>query len=127
MCGCVHAYILHVIHVHVKFSQLLNAKFVCNFPYFLTVANQCLSAEVKPMYSSHVERSTAVTVLDIGVSSSLHEQLHAESTVVREGGVVEGGLALVVESVDAHFVLEEDVNYYVLAVVAGHVERGAAV
>ena len=40
---------------------------------------------------------------------------------------MQGCLSLVVERVEAHLVLEEDVHHHILAVVAGHMERGAAI
>ena len=47
--------------------------------------------------------------------------------MVREGSIVQGCLSLVVERVESHLVLEEDVHHHILAVVAGHMERGAAI
>ena len=47
--------------------------------------------------------------------------------MVREGSIVQGCLSLVVERVEAHLVLEEDVHHHILTVVAGHMERGAAI
>jgi hypothetical protein len=43
------------------------------------------------------------------------------------GGIVEGGLASVVEGVQGDVVLEQDVDHHILAVVAGNVEGGAAI
>ena len=40
---------------------------------------------------------------------------------------MEGCLSLVVERVEPDFVLEEDVHHHVLAIVAGHMEGGAAI
>ena len=47
--------------------------------------------------------------------------------MVREGSIVQGCLSLVVERVEAHLVLEEDVHHHILTVVAGHMERSAAI
>ena len=47
--------------------------------------------------------------------------------MVREGSVVQGGLPLVVERVEPHLLLEENIHHHVLAVVAGHMEGGAAI
>ena len=79
------------------------------------------------MQGSHVERSTSVLILHVGVGPSFHQQLHTEGTMVREGSIVQGCLSLVVERVEAHLVLEEDVHHHILTVVAGHMERGAAI
>ena len=65
----------------------------------LTVSNECLSAEVEAASGGHMERGTALGVLDVGVRSGLDEQLHAEGSVVGEGSIVERGLPLVVKSV----------------------------
>ena len=43
------------------------------------------------------------------------------------GSIVEGGLAPIVKGVQGDVVLEQDVDHHVLTVVAGNVERGAAI
>jgi len=70
----------------------------------------------------HVEGGASINVLYVGVRSSLHQQLHTESTVVGEGRVVQGGLPPVVEGVPGYLVLQENVHHHILAVVTGHVE-----
>ena len=43
------------------------------------------------------------------------------------GGVVQRGLAAVVESIEQNLVLQEDVHHNILTVVAGNVQRSAPV
>lgn len=93
---------------------------------YLTMPDESLSAQIEPMHSSHMQRSPSLRVLDVGVSPCLNEQLHTESTMVGEGGVMERCLPLVVQGVERDLVLEEEVNNNVLTVVTGHVQRGAA-
>ena len=46
------------------------------------------------MEGGHVERGATLRVLDVGVSPCLNEELQTQGTMVREGGVMEGGLTL---------------------------------
>ena len=78
------------------------------------------------MHGSHVQWSATLGILDIWIGTSLGEQLHTESTMVREGSVMERGLSLVIESIDGDPILEENVHYYILAVIASHMERCTA-
>ena len=90
------------------------------------MTNECLGSQIKPKHGRHVQWGAPLNVLDIGVCPCVNEQLHAESSVRKVGGVVERGLSAVVESVEGDSVLEQDINDHVLAVVTGHVEGGAA-
>ena len=78
------------------------------------------------MQSRHVQWSPTIHILDVGVSPCLNEQLHAQSSMVREGSIVERSLAAVVEGVARHLVLEENVYHDVLTVVTCHVKGRAA-
>ena len=46
--------------------------------------------------------------------------------MVREGSVMERGLSLVIESIDGDPILEQNVHYNILAIIASHMERCTA-
>ena len=77
------------------------------------------------MQCSHVQWCPAIHVLDVGVGPCLNQQLHAQSSMMGEGSVMEWSLSTVVESIACHIVVQENVDHYVLAVVAGHVKGSA--
>ena len=62
--------------------------------------NERLGSEIEAMKCGHVQWSSSLTVLDIGVCPRLNKQLHAQSTVVGEGSVVKGSLTLCYKRVD---------------------------
>jgi len=90
-----------------------------------TLTNEGLGAQIKPVESRHVQWSPPIHVLNVGVRPCLNEQFHAESPVVRKGGVMERSLATVVERVARQLVLEQHVHHNILAIVTCHMERSA--
>ena len=91
------------------------------------MANESLCAKVEPKHGGHMEWGASLDVLDVGVSPWLNKQLHAEGPVREVGGIVEWGLASVVEGIEGDAVLEQDVDNHVLAVVAGNMEGSTAI
>lgn len=91
------------------------------------MADESLSSEIEPKHSRHVEWGASLNVLDVGVCPCLNEQLHAEGTVGEVGGIVQWGLASVVESIEGDLVLQEDVHHNILTIVAGNMKRSAPV
>lgn len=93
----------------------------------LTMTNEGLGPQVKPVQCCHMQWGPAIQVLDVGVRPCLDEQLHTQGSVVGEGCIVQWCLSLVVEAIETDVVLEEDVHDSVLPVVTCHVEGSAPV
>lgn len=91
------------------------------------MANECLCTQVESKHGRHVERGASLDILNVGIGPRLNEQLHAEGPVWKVGSVVERGLSTVVECIEGDTKLEQDIDNDILAVVAGNMERSAAV